>query len=296
MVDVAHVPYWGSPLWPPLPTVVTIHDLIPLLLPHYRGSPLVRMYTRLVAASARRASLIITDSLASRADIVRCLRIPDDRIQVIYLAAAPSCHPVDDPDSLAALRARYALPERYILYLGGFDRRKNLQSLLRSYASLLCMDADAPALVIAGRLPSVDTELFPNPRRMASRLGLEKRVIFIGWIPEAYKPALYSGALFFAFLSLYEGFGLMPLEAMTCGIPVLAARNSSLPEIVGEGGLLVDPSEPAEVARNMRTLLDDSTRQTLRENAIRQASRFGWQQTASQTLNAYAVAIAGSTP
>jgi glycosyltransferase involved in cell wall biosynthesis len=287
-IDLAHVPYWGSPLSPTVPTVVTVHDLIPMLLPLYRGSFLVRSYTALVAASARRAAAIITDSLASKEDIARLLHIPPGRVHAIYLAADPSCQPVSDPGKLAAVRARYLLPEQYILYLGGFDQRKNLRTLLEAYARMQAQEADAPALVVAGRVPSIDTTLFPNPQRMARELDIENHVIFTGWIPESDKSALYSGALFLAFLSLYEGFGLMPLEAMACGTPVLAARTSSLPEVVGEGGLLVDPSEPEQVVRGMRTLLHDSAGyQTLRHNALTQAARFSWRRAALQTLDVY---------
>ena len=285
--QVAHVPYWGSSLVPTVPEVVTVHDLIPMLLPAYRGSPLVQAYTRLASASARRAALIVTDSLASRDDIIRLLHIPEERIRVVYLAAHPACRPITDQNVLGALRSKYGLPERYILYLGGFDQRKNLATLFEAYARLLATGQAIPALAIAGQLPQVESELFPNPRRLAQRWGLQERVLFTGPIPESDKPALYSGALFFAFLSLYEGFGLMPLEAMACGTPVLASRRSSLPEVIGEGGVLVDPADIDEVVRGLRSLLDDTTRQTLRQSALTQASRFSWQQTALLTLAAY---------
>jgi len=289
--QVAHVPYWGSSLRPVLPTIVTVHDLIPMLLPLYRGSTLVRAYTRLAAAAARKATLIITDSLASRDDIIRLLHIPVERIRVIYLAAHPACQPVTDPGTLAPLRSKYGLPERYILYLGGFDQRKNLTALLQAYARVLSMGEQAPILVIAGQLSEEESELFPDPKRLARQLGVEERVLFTGWIPESDKPALYSGALFFAFLSLYEGFGLMPLEAMACGTPVLASRSSSLPEVVGEGGILVDPTNIDEIARGLCSLLDDATRQPLRHKALAQTSRFTWQQTARLTLDAYSSAL-----
>ncbi len=288
-VDVAHVPYWASPLFPTVPTVVTVHDLIPLLLPHYRGSALVRLYTRLVAASARRADRILTDSRASQADIVRHLGIPAERVRVIYLAADAACRSVNDPAALAAARARYGLPERYILYLGGFDRRKNVQALFAAYARLRAETGGAaPALVVAGRLPEGDSPLFPAPGRLARAAGIHDAVRFTGWVPDADKPALYSGALFFAFLSLYEGFGLMPLEAMACGTPVLVSNRSSLPEVVGDGGLLVDPDDAAAVAAGMAALArDESLRVHLRDRALARAARFSWRRTAQQTLAVY---------
>ena len=288
-VDLAHVPYSASPLRPTVPTVVTVHDLIPLLLPAYRGSILVWLYTHLVAAAARHADLIITDSLSSKSDIVRHLRVPAERVHVIYLAADPACRPISDEKVLAAVRRKYGLPDAYVLYLGGFDQRKNLSGLLKAYARVSKAIGDkTPPLVVAGRPPSADTPLFPDPKRMARELGVEQKVIFTGWIAEEDKPALYSSAVFFAFLSLYEGFGLMPLEAMACGIPVLVARSSSLPEIVGSGGLLVNPTDPDEVVEAMLTLLRDAAlRQQLGQDALVQAAKFDWKRTAEQTLQVY---------
>jgi glycosyltransferase involved in cell wall biosynthesis len=196
---------------------------------------------------------------------------------------------------LAAVRRKYGLPDAYVLYLGGFDQRKNLYTLFQAHARVTrSLGGEAPFLVVAGRLPAVDTPLFPDPKRMARELGVEQHVIFTGWIAEEDKPALYSGAVFFAFLSRYEGFGLMPLEAMSCGTPVLAADAASLPEIVGAGGLLVNPSDLDGIVDGMLLLLRDSgLRQQLRQGALVQAGQFGWQRTAEQTLQVYDLAVSG---
>ena len=288
-VDLAHVPYFASPLRPTVPTVVTVHDLIPLLLPAYRGSVLVRLYTSLVAAAARRADAIITDSLHSKSDIVKHLQVPADRVEVIYLAADPACRRVTDEHLLTAVRLQYGLPETYMLYLGGFDQRKNLHMLLRAYACAQeAMGDKLPPLVVAGRLPAKETPLYPDPRRMAAELGIERSIIFTGWVAEEHKPVLCSGALFFIFLSLYEGFGLMPLEAISCGTPVLASRTSSLPEIVGSGGLLVDPTDVEQIVNGMLELVRDAPlREALAKEALAQADKFHWRQTAAQTLQVY---------
>jgi len=255
------------------------------------------LYTHLVAAAARRASLIITDSLASKNDIVRHLRVPAARVRVIYLAADPSCRPVTDRKALAAVRRKYGLPDTYLLYLGGFDQRKNLDALLRAYhRASRVMGSKAPPLVVAGRLPTIDTALFPDPKRIAEELGIGQKIIFTGWVAEEDKPALYSGALFFAFPSLYEGFGLMPLEAMSCGTPALASRTSSLPEVVGDGGLLVDPEDVDEISQAIIVLLRDSElREQLSKDALAQAAKFDWKRTAEQTLVVYALAMAGGS-
>ena len=286
-LDLAHVPYFASPLFPTTPTVVTVHDLIPLILPAYRGSPLVRLYTRLVAAAARRAEAIITVSQTSKRDIVHYLHIPPERVYVTYEAAGEAFQPVEDEAQLAAIRQKYALPERYLLYLGGFDQRKNLSTLLRAFALLVNRQQQA-RLVIAGKLPERDSPLFPDPHRLVRDLDIVKRVSFTDWVPEEDKPALLSGAMAFVFPSLYEGFGLPAAEALACGTPVIASSRSSLPEVVDEGGVLVEPADVEALAEAMEALLvDDVLRVELQQRALTQAAKFNWKQTALETLAVY---------
>jgi glycosyltransferase involved in cell wall biosynthesis len=295
--DLVHVPYWGSPLRPPAPTVVTVHDLIPLLLPAYGGGTLGKWYTRLVSLSARRAARVLTDSEAARQDIVRHLRIHPDRVQAIHLAAEERFRPVDAPDELARVREKYGLPGRYLLYLGPFDARKNVPSILRAFARLDASDAGDLRLVIAGRLPGKDSDFFPSPRRIAAELGIRDRVCLTGWIDEEDKPALYSGAIAFVFPSHYEGFGLPPLEAMSCGTPVIVSDRSSLPEIVGPGGLCVDPDDLDALTDAMRCAITDlSLYEGLRAASLAQSRQFKWKKTASETMSAYDQARRATPP
>ncbi|MEA3459496.1 MAG: glycosyltransferase family 1 protein, partial [Chloroflexota bacterium] len=259
-LDLAHVPYFASPLFPTTPTVVTIHDLIPLILPAYRGSLLMRAYTHLVAEAAKRADAVIADSQASKRDTIRLLGIPPERVHVVYLAADEAFRLLGDDALMAAVRRKYNLPPSYFLYLGGFDQRKNIPTLLRAFVLL---GSKHVKIVIAGRLPERDTPFFPNPRRLVCEFGLEGKVTFTGWVPEEDKPALYSGARAFIFPSLYEGFGLPVLEAMTCGTPVIASDRTSLPEVVGEGGILVNPEDAEGMVEAMEVLLDDDFRAEL---------------------------------
>jgi glycosyltransferase involved in cell wall biosynthesis len=287
-VDVAHVPYFAPPRCPPVPTVVTIHDLIPMLLDAYRGSALVRAYTRLVATGARRARAIIADSECSKRDIVRLLGIPPQRVHVIYLAAEERLQPVEDEVRLGNVRRRYGLPERYVLYLGGLDQRKNVLTLIRAFARTREVLDDPHRLVIAGRLPERESPLFPDPRRVVAELGLGEAVRFVGWVAEEDKPALYSGAACFVYPSLYEGFGLPPLEAMACGAPVIASNASSLPEVVGDAGLLVAPQDVDALAEAMIAVLsDEELRASLRQKGAARAKRFSWEKTARETLGVY---------
>jgi glycosyltransferase involved in cell wall biosynthesis len=285
-VEVAHVPYFASPLFPTTPTVVTVHDLIPMLLPVYRGSILVRLYTLLVAIAAKRADIVLTDSQASKWDIVRLLDIPAGRVRVIYLAADNIYQPILDEHRLAATRRKYGLPERYLLYLGGFDQRKNVPALLKAFAQL-AKDSRA-FLVVAGRLPERGSDFFPDPRPIVQELGIRERVVFTGWVPEEDKPALYSEARALVFPSLYEGFGLPPLEALACGTPVIASNQGSLPEIVGDGGLLLEQDDVEGLAGAMEKLVNDDTLWgDLREKGLAHAARFSWEKAARETLAVY---------
>ncbi len=223
--DVLFVPYWAAPWWQPVPTVVTVHDLIPLLLPAYRGGVRQRLYTALVTATTRRCAQVITVSRAGRRDVIEHLGLPPERVHPVL--HGPNVDPGRPPDQaqLEQVRTRYRLPARYFLYLGGFDVRKNLAAVFRAYARYLALGGDPQVkLVIAGRLPEVDTPFFPDPRRLAREAGVADQVYFIGWVDEADKPALYHMAVAFLFPSRYEGFGMMVLEAMAAGCPVITAR------------------------------------------------------------------------
>jgi len=284
---LAHVPYFASPRFPAQPTVVTVHDLIPLVLPGYRSSALVRAYMRLVAAAARRADLVLTDAEASVGEIVRRLGVPAERVRAIPLAASSAYRPVQG-DALAAVRARYSLPERYFLYLGGFDLRRNLATLFHALALARRRDAALPPLVVAGALPAADSAFAPDPRRLAAEAGLDGGVRFVGRVPEEDKPALYSGALAFVFPSRYEGFGLPVLEALACGTPAAVADATSLPEVAGPGALLVGPDDVGGWAAAIERLAaDEALRTRLRVAGQEHAARFSWRRTAQQTLAAY---------
>lgn len=284
--DLLHIPYFAAPLRPPRPVVVTIHDLIPLLLPAYRGSTLVRGYTALVARAARGAARVLADSEASRRDILVHLRLDPTRVATVYLGVDAQFRP-QPAAAVAALRQRLDLPERFVLYLGGFDVRKAVPTLLAATAQSL---GDWP-LVVAGRLPTRDTPFTPDPRRVAADLRLGERVHFVGWVAEAMKPALLSAAAIFAFPSTYEGFGLPVLEAMACGVATVTTSASSLPELAGAAALTVPPGESAALAATLDQLMgDDVARRALAARGPAQAARFSWATCAAQTAAAYAAA------
>lgn len=286
--DVAHVPYWAPPLAPSVPTVVTIHDLIPLRLRAYRGGPLVRLYTALVSAAAPRATIILTDSESSRQDVLTDLGLPPERIRTVPLAVDARYRPEPEPDD-EAIRARYGLPRRYVLYLGGFDVRKNVGVALQAFQwAGPVLGGDCP-LVLAGHLPARDTPFTPDPRRQAQALGLPPEwVLVIGPVRETDKPAIYRGAVAFVYPSRYEGFGLPPLEAMACGVPVVGSDASSIPEVVGPAAILLHPDDTEGMAGALLQLAQDAGfHAEMRRRALEQARRFSWEETARRTLEAY---------
>ncbi len=224
--DLLWVPYWAAPYWQPIPVAVTVHDLIPYLLPAYRGGLLQRVYTALVAYTARRAAAVITVSHASARDVIQHLHIPSERVHVVYHGPNQGSTEPPDAEWLAAIRQKYSLPERYFLYLGGFDARKNVAATLHAYQRYLARGGDpAVKLVIAGRLPQIDSAFAPDPQKIAAELNLLNQIQFGGFVPDADKPALYALSTAYIFPSLYEGFGMMVLEAMGAGTPVVTSAH-----------------------------------------------------------------------
>jgi glycosyltransferase involved in cell wall biosynthesis len=187
------------------------------------------------------------------------------------------------------IRARYGLPERYALYLGGFDVRKNVATALLTYRWAGPTIGETCPLVIAGRLPERDSPFAPHPRRLIREQGIDERhVHFIGFVAEADKPALYRGAVVFIFPSRYEGFGLPPLEALACGTPVVGSNASSIPEVVGSAGVLLPPDDAEGMAGALIQLaIDEDFRTEMSHRALAQAVQFSWERTARETLAAY---------
>jgi len=280
-VDLYHVPYFAPPLVPRNPTVVTIHDVIPLRLPAYHPAGRVKTYMQMVARASQNATMIITISQHAKRDIIELLHLPEERIRVIYQAASEEFKPVHDPAKLAEARMRYGLNERYIFYLGGLDQRKNVQQLVRAFAHVHRQVGDPQLqLLIAGNPDKQKGSLFPDPRPVAADLGMSGQIIY-RFVEEEDKTALYSGTSLFVFPSLYEGFGLPPLEAMASGVPVVVSDRTALPEVCGTAAVYADPDDPASIASGIDRLLGDkSFYEEKKESGLKRASQFTWTNTA----------------
>ncbi len=294
-VDLFHIPYFGPPFFPRRPVVITIHDVIPLRLPDYHTRVTMKAYLQLIAHAAHNATLIITVSQHARQDMMEALKLPSERIRVINEAAGDEYQPITDAPRLAGMRTRYGLNERYILYLGGLDQRKNVPQLVRAFAHLYGQMHDPDLqLLIAGNPDQQTGPLFPDPRPLASNLDMTDQIIY-RFIEEEDKPAVYSGASVFVFPSLYEGFGLTPLEAMSCGTPVICSNRTSLPEVVGDAAISLDPENLHEMVEAMHSVLTNSElRADLRARSLQRAALFSWRKTAIETVAAYKEAFARS--
>lgn len=295
-VQLAHIPYMAAPLLQRVPHIVTVHDVIPLALPEYGGSRQMRGYLWLVGRAVRRAALILTDSEFSKSDIVARLGIDPERIRVTLLAAHADMTPARtaaDEAAVAETLDRLGIRRPFVLNVGGYDIRKQLPALVHGFAQALPLLPDGCSLVIAGRPHTGNSSLYPSLDGPIEELRLRGRVIQPGFISESDKINLYRACTVFAFTSAYEGFGLNPLEAMACGAPVVCSNRTSLPEVVGNAGLLIDPQPEAIGRALVAVCADPALRADLAARSLHQAARFSWRRTAEQTVDAYREVLDG---
>ena len=291
-VDVLHVQFTAPPA-APCPVVATIHDLS---FEHIPATFKRRSWVQLrltVRRTARSAAEVVTLSEFSRRDLIETYGLPPERVTVTPAAASPRFRPAP-AEEIQRVRHLYNITREYVLAVGSIQPRKNLARLFVAYASLRrARGGDKlPQLVVVGKR----AWLYEETLRAAEEYGVKGEVIFTGYVPEADLPALYSGALCFAYPSYFEGFGLPPLEAMACGTPVVAADRTSLPEVVGDAGLLVNPFDADEIAGAIGRLIDDEhLRAALRVRGRERAARFDWRDTARRTLEVYQRATGGVT-
>lgn len=286
-----HVPYFAPPARTyGIPTIVTVHDVINLRLPEYRATPAAQGYSQIVTRRARAAQAIITVSEHAKADIVELLGVPESCVRVIREAAAPRYRPVTDPRRLAEVRRAYGLGDEFVLNVGGMDARKNVKALVGAFAAVYHEYRNKDLqLFIAGDPDKLGSSpLFPDWRPLAAMFGVADQIVCQP-VEEEDLPAMYSATSCFAFTSLYEGFGLTPLEAMACGAPVVCSDRTSLPEVVGRAGILVDPEDADALgAAMLRVLSSPEERADLGKRGVARSRLFTWEQVAAETSTLYA--------
>jgi len=291
-VDVLHVQYTAPPRMP-CALVATIHDLSFEHLPetfNRRSRAQLRLTVR---RTARKAAQILTLSEFSRRDIIGTYGIDSNRVSVTPPAAARQFAPVTNATELRRIRTSYGIQRDYILALGSIQPRKNLVRLINAYTALRRVrpETELPQLVLAGKRGWLEAETI----RAAEQSDARRDILLIGYVPDSDLPALYGSALCFAYPSYYEGFGLPVLEAMQCGTPVIAGNRTSLPEVIGSAGVLVDPFDESAIAHGLLELIDRrDLRDQLRIKGLARAAQFDWTTTARLTLQAYERAAAAS--
>ena len=283
-LDLLHGMAYVGPLGSGCPFVVTIHDLSFLLYPQ-SFRPLNRLYLKLFARlSAQRARRVIAVSESTKRDAVKQYGIAPEQVDVVHNGVDPAFHPLP-AGQVSAFRADRGLPERFILFVGTLEPRKNIARLIQAYAQL--PGARPPLFFVGGKGWFYD-EIFA----LVERLNLGAEVHFAGYVSTDELPWWYNAADLFVYPSLYEGFGLPPLEAMACGTPVVTSTASSLPEVVGQAGLLVEPTDTEGLAAAMgRSLTDGDLRVQMKAMGLARAAGFSWQETARRTADSYRRAV-----
>lgn len=282
-VDLLHSLHYTRPVVLPCKSVVTFHDMTFFLFPELHTRVKRLFFPLAIRYSARHADALITISESTRTDAMRILRITPERIFAAPLGISADFRPIDDPALLEQGRQAHHLPDKFILYVGLIEPRKNIPFLLKAYARLL-KQANLPRLVLVGR----QGWMYDQVTQLIEQLKLEGKVQFAGYISPQNLPIVYNLAQIFVYPSTYEGFGFPPLEAMACGIPVITTAISAMLDNVGDAGLLIPPQDELALSSALQTLLDDgSLRNQLSIAGRLRAAEFTWQRTAMETLKVY---------
>ena len=284
--DLYHSTKYSVPIIKPCKTVVTIFDLAHLVYPE-SFHPLQRRYENFdIKHASKYSDKIITISHSTKNDLIKFLNTPEEKISVIYCGVSDVIRRINDQQLLLSIKNRYRLPDKYFLYVGTLQPRKNIQGLIKAYHLLKMRKVDLThKLVLVGRKGWLYDEIFSEVKK----LGIIDDVLFTGSISDYDEiSSIYTLADAVVYPSFYEGFGLMPLEAMACHTPCIVSNNSSLPEVVGEAGLYVDPYRIEEITSAMEQIVVDSTlRNSLVDRGIKRLSRFSWAKAAEETLEVY---------
>lgn len=292
-VTLFHAPHYVLPPLVPCRSVVTIHDCIHLMFPQYLPNALAHTYARAqITLAARRATRVMTVSESSKRDILRYVNISPDKIDVIYNSYDERFAAPPDEGMVNRIRERYQLHDPFVLYAGNVKPHKNIERLIEAFYLVRRQGLDHLRLVLIGD----DISRYAALRRAVHRHQLHHCVRFLGFMPEESLVALYRLASVFVFPSLYEGFGLPPLEAMACGTPVVTSNVSSLPEVAGDAALLVNPYDPEDIADAIRRVVtDEALASELRRRGRARAAQFSWE-SAARKVHAIYEAVGGVGP
>jgi glycosyltransferase involved in cell wall biosynthesis len=282
-LDLLHSLHYTMPLAYPGRTVVTFHDMTFFLFPQYHTLPKRFFFRFFIRASSRKAVALIADSESTRQDAIRLVGVSAEKIFTAQLGVTQEFRPIRDETILQQTRQKYQLPEHFLLYVGTIEPRKNLPTLLQAYAAV-ADQMSAHRLVVVG----LKGWMVRNIGQNSGQLKISDKVHFTGYVEQPDLPVIYNLADVFVYPSVYEGFGLPVLEAMACGTPVITSNVSSLPEIVGDAGVLLAPNDTQALGRSMLELINDPIqRQRLSIMGQERAAAFSWKRTAEKTIAVY---------
>ena len=284
--ELYHVPQngVGLPLNISSKKIITLHDIIPIRMPETVGEKYLRIFEEEMSSIVNSCDGIITVSNFSKKDISKEFNYPMDKIFVTHLAAEEIYQPMNKDYCKKILKEVYSIDTPFILYVGGFSPRKNILGLIEAYSRLVSKKGKEIKLIIVGK-KGKSFELY---KEKARKLSLSDSVLFPGFIPLEHMPIFYNSALFLVYPSYYEGFGLPPLEAMACGTPVIASNTTSIPEVLDDSAVLINPYDIEALGESIYKLTEDKAfRDSLIQMGLERASSFSWNKTAINTLEAY---------
>lgn len=285
-IDIYHIPQNGLGLSDNLSShlIITIHDLIPYIMPETVGNGYLKKFISCVPKSIYKAEKIITVSEYSKKDILRYFPVEEKNVHVTPLAASRMFRPMNKEKCRSFIKEKYNINSPFILYIGGFSKRKNVESVIDSFINIYKNLPAKFSLVIAGSGKETLNEL----KSKVSSSNMENDIIFTGFLEDNMLPVFYNGCSVFVYPSFYEGFGLPPLEAMSCKTPVISSNTSSIPEVVGDSGLLINPYSKTELEDAMLKLLSsESLLNSYAEMGYERSKLFSWEETAAKTLQVY---------
>jgi glycosyltransferase involved in cell wall biosynthesis len=289
-IDILHVPvHWYNQITPflfnrEIKKVLTLHDLTPILFPEMHTRETNLTWKSSLNFIKNRTNIVICDSISTKNDCIKLLKIPEKRLKVVPLSADEQYKPIKNKEQINdELKLKYNIDYPFILFVGTLEKRKNVPTLIRSFYKLKKSKLNHKLVIVGGRGWKY-TKIFD----LIEELNLQKDVIFTDYVSDEYLVKLYNAADLFVYPSLYEGFGLPPLEAMACGCPVITSNTSSLPEVVGDAGIMIDPNDVDSLTDSMlKILTDNELREDMIIKSLERASTFSWKKTARETWDAY---------
>ncbi len=289
-IDILHIPvHWYNQITPfvlnrEIKKVLTLHDLTPILFPEMHTRETNLTWESSLKFIKNRTNIVICDSISTKNDCIKLLKIPEKRLRVIPLSADEQYKPLKNKEDIRVeLESKYNIDAPFILFVGTLEKRKNVPTLLKSFYKLKKSELKHKLVIVGGKGWKY-TKIFD----LINELDLQNEVIFTDYVSDEYLVKLYNAADLFVYPSLYEGFGLPPLEAMACGCPVITSNTSSLPEVVGDAGIMIDPNDIDGLAESMlKILTDQELREELSKKSLERSKLFSWEKTAKETWMVY---------